>query len=59
MNGPRCVDYDSHDWQWIDGDRVCVDCALIDFDGARVVAAFTAALGLPAGALRHRAAASP
>lgn len=50
----RCgSDYDSHDWQWIDGDRVCVDCALIDLDAARIVQRFAQATGIPTAVLRR------
>jgi hypothetical protein len=53
----RCTrDYDSHDWQWIDGSRVCVDCALIDLDGERIMHRVAEALAVPRSALRRRAA---
>lgn len=56
----RCSsDYDSHDWQWIDGSRVCVDCALIDLDGERIMHRVAEQLQVPRAALRRSAAAAP
>lgn len=50
---PACEQggYDDHDWQWIDGHRVCVDCALIDLAGERLLTNAAARLGIPKRAL--------
>jgi len=29
-------DYDSHDWQWVDGEHRCVRCGLIEMAGRRL-----------------------
>jgi hypothetical protein len=28
--------YASHDWQWVDGQHVCVDCCVVDLSGERL-----------------------
>lgn len=57
---PQCdSDYESHAWDWIDGDHICPDCGLIDLDGRRLLAEVAYRLELPRATVKHLTRARP